>query len=73
MRRTYKRCNSKGFTLVEMMLVIAIIIILASSVIFGVSGYLNSANKAEADINQQSSELVSHIDASESLLEYYGF
>jgi type II secretory pathway pseudopilin PulG len=56
-----------------MMLVIAIIIILASSVIFGVSGYLNSANKAEADINQQSSELVSHIDASESLLEYYGF
>ena len=50
MRRTYKRSNSKGFTLLEMVLVVAIIVILASSLIFAVSRYINAANKANQDV-----------------------
>lgn len=40
------RMNKKGFTLVEIVLVIAIIVILASAAIFGVVHILNNANKS---------------------------
>ena len=36
--------NKKGFTLIEMVLVIAIIVILASVLFVSVSGYLQKAN-----------------------------
>ena len=39
------RMNKKGFTLVEIVLVIAIIVIVASAAIFGVVHILNNANK----------------------------
>ena len=57
MHRTYKRCNSKGFTLLEMVLVVAIIVILASSLMLGVSRYLNAANDANQDVMDASNQI----------------
>ena len=37
--------NKRAFTLVEMMLVIAIIVILASATLFGVSRYITNSNQ----------------------------
>lgn len=47
-----KRINNqkKGFTLVEMVLVIAIIVILASVMIISISGYLKRASNVKADV-----------------------
>lgn len=42
--------NKKGFTLVEMVLVIAIIVILASVLFFSVTDYLNKAKSAKSKI-----------------------
>ena len=47
--------NRKGFTLVEMVLVIAIIVILAAVLIIGVTKYLQAANAAKASIEQHNS------------------
>ena len=43
--------NKKGFTLVEMVLVIAIIVILASVLFFSVTDYLNKAKSAQQKIS----------------------
>ena len=56
--------NKKGFTLVEMVLVIAIIVILAAVVFFTVSTYLNKAKSATQSIsehNQAISDVLSEI------------
>ena len=45
MRKIHK--NKKGFTLIEMVLVIAIIVILASVLFIGISGYLQKANSVK--------------------------
>ncbi|MCR5616124.1 MAG: type II secretion system GspH family protein [Saccharofermentans sp.] len=42
--------SKKGFTLVEMVLVIAIIVILAAVLLLGIGTYLNAANKAASSI-----------------------
>ena len=58
--------SKKGFTLVEMVLVIAIIVILAAVLIIGVTKYLQAANAAKASIQQHNSavgEVNSAIDA----------
>ena len=47
--------SKKGFTLVEMVLVIAIIVILAAVLIIGVTKYLQAANAAKASISQHNS------------------
>ena len=47
--------SKKGFTLVEMVLVIAIIVILAAVLIIGVTKYLQAANAAKASIEQHNS------------------
>jgi len=73
MRRSYKRSYSKGFTLVEMILVVAIILILASSLIFAVSRYINAANQANQDVIDASSHVEQEIEDSEALLANYGF
>ena len=44
--------NRKGFTLVEMVLVIAIIVILAAVVFFSVASYINKANSATSSIKE---------------------
>lgn len=58
--------TKKGFTLVEMVLVIAIIVILAMVVFFSVATYLGrakSATKSMAEHNSNISEVVEEIDA----------
>lgn len=49
--------NRKGFTLVEMVLVIAIIVILAAVVFFSVADYLNKARKATSKIEEHNSAI----------------
>jgi type IV pilus assembly protein PilA len=43
--------SRKGFTLIEMVLVIAIIVILAAVLMFGVGGYLQKAHNAAASMS----------------------
>ncbi|MBP5187026.1 MAG: type II secretion system protein [Clostridiales bacterium] len=52
--------NKKGFTLVEMVLVIAIILILAAVIFFTVSTYLNTANSAKDSISEHN-EAISEV------------
>ena len=47
--------SRKGYTLVEMVLVIAIIVILAGVLVFGVSKYLSAANKASVSVSEHNS------------------
>jgi len=57
--------SKKGFTLVEMVLVIAIIVILAAVLVLGVGTYLNRAKAASSSIrehNSSTSEVVDAID-----------
>jgi prepilin-type N-terminal cleavage/methylation domain-containing protein len=74
MRKTCKSRVSKGaFTLLEMVLVVAIIVILASALIFGVTGYINGANRANNMVSDSAAELEANHHASEAMLEGYGF
>ena len=57
MIRIYK--NKRGFTLVEMILVIAIIVILASVMTIDIAGYLNNANSVKAKVNSNNSSFIS--------------
>jgi type IV pilus assembly protein PilA len=57
--------SKRGFTLIEMVIVIAIIVILASVLFFAVSEYLNRAQSAKDKIsthNQEISAAVAVID-----------
>ena len=47
--------TKKGFTLIEMVLVIAIIVILAAVLIMGVGGYLQKAKNASASVSAHNS------------------
>lgn len=58
MKRIMK--SRKGFTLVEMVLVIAIIVILASVMLMGVGRYVKYAKTAQSDLK-------SHMDATTSI------
>lgn len=55
--------NKKGFTLVEMVLVIAIIVILAAVVFFSVADYLNRAKSATKSIKEHNSAISEVVDA----------
>lgn len=55
--------SKKGFTLVEMVLNIAIIVILAAVLLFGVGTYLNKARSAASSIKQHNSSTSEVVDA----------
>ena len=74
MRKINKDCKSKGaFTLLEMVIVIAIIVILASVLIFNINDIINAANNADDAVADASDKLGERIDASENLLKKYSF
>ena len=54
--------SKKGFTLVEMVLVIAIIVILAAVLVLGIGTYLNKAKAAASSVAKHNSD-VSEVDA----------
>lgn len=54
--------SKKGFTLVEMVLVIAIIVILAAVLIIGITKYLNGANAAKKSISEHQSAVEKVVD-----------
>lgn len=47
----------KGFTLVEMVLVIAIIVILAAVLVLGIGSYLNKAKAAASSVTVHNSSI----------------
>ena len=49
--------SKKGFTLVEMVLVIAIIVILAAVLIIGVGDYLQRAHNAADSVSEHNDEI----------------
>jgi len=49
--------NKKGFTLIEMVLVIAIIVILASVLIISIGTYLEKANVAKAKVSEHNASV----------------
>ncbi|MDY6338577.1 MAG: type II secretion system protein [Saccharofermentans sp.] len=49
--------SKKGFTLVEMVLVIAIIVILAAVLVLGIGAYLNKAKAAASSVVEHNSSV----------------
>ena len=49
--------SKKGFTLVEMVLVIAIIVILAAVLVLGIGTYLNKARAAASSVSEHNSDI----------------
>ena len=49
--------SRKGFTLIEMILVIAIIVILAAVLLFGTMSYLNKSRNAAASLSVHNSRV----------------
>jgi type IV pilus assembly protein PilA len=61
--------NKIGFTLIEMVLVIAIIVILAAVVALSVGGYLNRAKNAASSIDSHNDAIESARDRVDAELE----
>ena len=69
MRRLYKRHSSKGgFSLLEMIIVIAIIVILAGVVGVGIAGLIRTANRSNDAVKESSESLNASISMGESKL-----
>jgi prepilin-type N-terminal cleavage/methylation domain-containing protein len=74
MRKVSKqRLNVRGFTLVEMLIVVGIIIILAGAVALGVSDILNPAKNARNSVSKRVLSESKSISLSESKLKDIGF
>jgi type II secretory pathway pseudopilin PulG len=56
-----------------MVMVIAIIVILASALLFGVSGYIQGTNNAKNDVDAQANQVEANVHISEQKLADYGF
>ncbi len=74
MRRINKSCISKeAFTLLEIVLVVAIIVILASAFLTGVQGYIDKTNYSKNKIDESAQAVDQSVHASEEKLSNYGF
>ncbi|PWJ69707.1 prepilin-type N-terminal cleavage/methylation domain-containing protein [Ruminococcaceae bacterium R-25] len=74
MHRLNKRHIIKGgFSLLEMIIVIAIIVILAGVVGVGVAGMIRTAKNADSAVKDSSLSLNASINSGESSLSKYGF
>jgi type II secretory pathway pseudopilin PulG len=65
--------NKVGFTLIEIILVIAIIIILVSVIGLDAAGLLDSGDRARSSVSQQVTSMESGIQSREDKLSGYGF
>jgi len=65
--------NKKGFTLLEMVLVVAIIIILAGVVTFNAVEIYRSSKAGEDEINESQNSMTQGIQASEAMLANHNF
>ena len=74
MRRISKQNrNLRGFTLVEILLVVGIVVILAGAVALGVNGMLDPARRAQSDVRAKSANQSKSISLSEAHLKNMGF
>lgn len=74
MRRLSKsKKNFRGFSLVEMLIVVGIIVILAGAIALGVSDVMDPAKKAQSSVKAEATKVSVSISLSESCLAGYGF
>ena len=71
MRRLSK--NKRGFTLVELVVVLCIIVILASVTALSISSYIQRAQDAQDSVSDEVNVARNNISLSESKLQSYGF
>lgn len=67
------RKSKKGFTLIEMITVIAILCILMGAISYGMTRSLDKAHEASDDVNSQAAEVVSAANSQEASLTALGF
>lgn len=72
MHKCYKS-NKRGFTLIEMILVIAIIVVLASVVALSVNGIITKSKAKSNAINDSRDEVTAAKAAGENQLSVYSF
>ncbi len=65
--------NKHGFTLTELILVVAIIIILAGAIGIGVADIINAGQRADTNTKKQAADLRSNINSGEARLTSFGF
>ena len=65
--------NKVGFTLIEIILVIAIIVILASVIGLDATGLLENGDRARSSVSQQVTSMQAGIQSRENKLAGYGF
>lgn len=74
MSRICKRHGSKGaFTLVEIILVVAIILILASALMLGVNDWIQLTNAASNSVAEESNAISQRVQDDEASLSNYNF
>lgn len=68
-----KRVNKRGFTLIEMVLVVAIIILLAGVVTFNAIDIYRGSKSGQSDVEQSKNSMTQGIQASEQMLADHNF